>query len=169
MSNLRFEVSITACEPHDGIPFGPTGGDVVEFLFSANRNQPLRPAGEVASGGEISRLMLGIKSLVASARTLPTIIFDEIDTGVSGDIADRMGHVMKELSAHLQVITITHLPQVAGKGAQHFKVYKDDTNDATITHIQQLTDDNRLHEIARMLSGSNITAEALANARTLIG
>ena len=122
----------------------------------------------MASGGEISRLMLGIKSLVASARTLPTIIFDEIDTGVSGDIADRMGRVMKELSTHLQVITITHLPQVAGKGNQHFRVFKADTDSQTITHIEQLTSDQRLHEIARMLSGSNITPEALANARTLI-
>ncbi len=169
MPNLRFEVSITPLKGQDGIPFGPLGADQVEFLFSANRNQPLRPAGEVASGGEISRLMLGIKSLVASARTLPTIIFDEIDTGVSGDIAHRMGQVMQQLSEHLQVITITHLPQVAGKGRQHFKVYKADTADATITHIQQLTAEERLHEVARMLSGSDITAEALANARTLIG
>lgn len=169
MPNLQFEVSITPYKGQDGIPFGPSGADQVEFLFSANRNQPLRPAGEVASGGEISRLMLGIKSLVASARTLPTIIFDEIDTGVSGDIAHRMGQVMQQLSEHLQVITITHLPQVAGKGQQHFKVYKADTADATITHIQQLTPEERLHEVARMLSGSDITAEALANARTLIG
>lgn len=169
MPNLQFEVGITPYKDQDGIPFGPSGADQVEFLFSANRNQPLRPAGEVASGGEISRLMLGIKSLVASARTLPTIIFDEIDTGVSGDIAHRMGQVMQQLSEHLQVITITHLPQVAGKGQQHFKVYKADTADATITHIQQLTPDERLHEVARMLSGSDITAEALANARTLIG
>lgn len=169
MPNLQFEVGITPYKGQDGIPFGPSGADQVEFLFSANRNQPLRPAGEVASGGEISRLMLGIKSLVASARTLPTIIFDEIDTGVSGDIAHRMGQVMQQLSEHLQVITITHLPQVAGKGQQHFKVYKADTADATITHIQQLTPDERLHEVARMLSGSDITAEALANARTLIG
>ena len=104
MPNLRFQVSITPLNS-----LSPSGSDSLEFLFSANKNQPLRPAGEVASGGEISRLMLGIKSLVASARTLPTIIFDEIDTGVSGDIADRMGSVMKELSTHLQVITITHL------------------------------------------------------------
>lgn len=168
MPNLRFEVSITKDSGHDGLPYGPTGQDQVEFLFSANRNQALRPAGEVASGGEISRLMLGIKSLVASARTLPTIIFDEIDTGVSGDIADRMGQVMKELSSHLQVITITHLPQVAGKGNQHFKVYKSDTDDTTVTQIQQLNADQRLREVARMLSGSDITAEALANAKILI-
>ena len=163
MPNLRFQVSIT---PLDSL--SPSGSDSLEFLFSANKNQPLRPAGEVASGGEISRLMLGIKSLVASARTLPTIIFDEIDTGVSGDIADRMGSVMKELSRHLQVITITHLPQVAGKGNQHFRVFKADTDEETITHIEQLTAEQRIREIARMLSGSDITPEALANARTLI-
>ena len=185
MPNLRFQVSITPLHSNpsnlsnlsnssnpsnESSPFkgDKRGADTVEFLFSANKNQPLRPAGEVASGGEISRLMLGIKSLVASARTLPTIIFAEIDTGVSGDIADRMGRVMKELSTHLQVITITHLPQVAGKGNQHFRVFKADTDSQTITHIEQLTSDQRLHEIARMLSGSDITPEALANARTLI-
>lgn len=190
MPNLRFQVSITPLHSstplnplltslnpsNQSSPFkgdergslSPSGSDRVEFLFSANKNQPLRPAGEVASGGEISRLMLGIKSLVASARTLPTIIFDEIDTGVSGDIADRMGSVMKELSNHLQVITITHLPQVAGKGNQHFRVFKADTDEQTITHIEQLSPEQRIQEIARMLSGSDITPEALANARTLI-
>ncbi len=177
MPNLRFQVSITPLHPSNlsnpsnpSTPsfLSPSGADRIEFLFSANKNQPLRPAGEVASGGEISRLMLGIKSLVASARTLPTIIFDEIDTGVSGDIADRMGSVMKELSRHLQVITITHLPQVAGKGNQHFRVFKADTDEQTITHIEQLTAEQRIREIARMLSGSDITPEALANARTLI-
>ena len=186
MPNLRFQVSITPLHPSNlsnlsslsnpseplrtlqNPSLSPSGSDRIEFLFSANKNQPLRPAGEVASGGEISRLMLGIKSLVASARTLPTIIFDEIDTGVSGDIADRMGSVMKELSSHLQVITITHLPQVAGKGNQHFRVFKADTDEQTITHIEQLTAEQRIREIARMLSGSDITPEALANARTFI-
>lgn len=168
MPNLRFEASISPAGSTPQSSYTPTGADRIEFLFSANKNQALRPAGEVASGGEISRLMLGIKSLVASARTLPTIIFDEIDTGVSGDIADRMGQVMKELSSHLQVLTITHLPQVAGKGDRHFLVYKADTDADTQTHIQQLSDEQRLHEVARMLSGSNITPEALANARTLI-
>ncbi len=186
MPNLRFQVSITPLHPSNlsnlsslsnpseplrtlqNPSLSPSGSDSLEFLFSANKNQPLRPAGEVASGGEISRLMLGIKSLVASARTLPTIIFDEIDTGVSGDIADRMGSVMKELSSHLQVITITHLPQVAGKGNQHFRVFKADTDEQTITHIEQLSSEQRIQEIARMLSGSDITPEALANARTLI-
>ena len=171
MPNVRFEAHIDPMlsEKTGRTTYGPNGSDTISFLFSANKNQPLKPAGEVASGGEISRLMLSIKSLVASARTLPTIIFDEIDTGVSGDIADRMGQVMKELSQHLQVITITHLPQVAGKGDQHFRVYKQDEADTTITHITQLNADERLHEVARMLSGSDITPEALANARTLIG
>ncbi len=164
MPNVRFSAELSSAKGE----FTPSGVDQIAFLFSANKNQPLKPAGEVASGGEISRLMLSIKSLVASARTLPTIIFDEIDTGVSGDIADRMGEVMKELSTHLQVITITHLPQVAGKGDQHFKVYKADDADTTTTHITPLSTDDRLQEIARMLSGSNITKEALANARTLM-
>lgn len=173
MPNLRFEAQVSPIGANEGnkperVTLSSTGADQITFLFSANKNQPLRPAGEVASGGEISRLMLGIKSLVASARTLPTIIFDEIDTGVSGDIADRMGVVMKQLSEHLQVITITHLPQVAGKGSQHFRVFKADTDQQTITHIEQLSDEQRLHEVARMLSGSNITPEALANAKTLI-
>lgn len=170
MPNVRFEAHVDPLisEKTGKISYSPKGSDVISFLFSANKNQPLKPAGEVASGGEISRLMLSIKSLVASAKTLPTIIFDEIDTGVSGDIADRMGQVMKELSTHLQVITITHLPQVAGKGDQHFKVYKQDEDDSTITHITQLDENERLNEVARMLSGSNITPEALANARTLM-
>ncbi len=164
MPNVRFAAELTSSKTE----FTPSGADQIAFMFSANKNQPLKPAGEVASGGEISRLMLSIKSLVASARTLPTIIFDEIDTGVSGDIADRMGEVMKELSSHLQVITITHLPQVAGKGNQHFKVYKADDEDTTTTHITPLSQNERLQEVARMLSGSNITKEALANARTLM-
>jgi DNA repair protein RecN (Recombination protein N) len=123
----------------------------------------------VASGGEISRLMLSIKALIAAAKTLPTIIFDEIDTGVSGDIADRMGEVMKQISEHLQVITITHLPQVAGKGDAHFMVYKEDTETETQTHIAQLSADQRVREIARMLSGARITEQAIANARILMG
>ncbi|MCR5394451.1 MAG: DNA repair protein RecN [Bacteroidales bacterium] len=163
MPNVRFEVQLTALPD-----FGPTGRDNIVFLFSANKNQPLKPAGEVASGGEISRLMLSIKALIASARTLPTIIFDEIDTGVSGDIADRMGEVMKQMSAHLQVITITHLPQVAGKGEAHFRVYKEDSDTDTTTHINRLSEQERVLELARMLSGSQITEQAIANARTLL-
>ncbi|MBP5345120.1 MAG: DNA repair protein RecN [Bacteroidales bacterium] len=164
MPNVRFEVQLTTLSD-----FSPSGKDDIVFLFSANKNQPLKPAGEVASGGEISRLMLSIKALIADAKTLPTIIFDEIDTGVSGDIADRMGEVMKQMSAHLQVITITHLPQVAGKGNAHFKVFKEDSENDTTTHINQLTPDERIQEIARMLSGAQITEQAIANAKTLLG
>ena len=163
MPNIRFKVDISPATD-----FTPTGADVITFLFSANKNLPLRPAGEIASGGEISRLMLSIKSLVASAKTLPTIIFDEIDTGVSGEMADRMGEVMKQLSQHLQVITITHLPQVAGKGNSHYKVYKTDDVDATTTHIVALEGEERIHEIARMLSGSQLTEQAIENARVLM-
>lgn len=163
MPNVRFEVQMLPTKD-----FLATGKDVITFLFSANKNQALKPAGEVASGGEISRLMLSIKALIASAKTLPTIIFDEIDTGVSGDIADRMGEVMKQMSEHLQVITITHLPQVAGKGNAHFKVYKEDSATDTTTHINELVDEERVKEIARMLSGSQITEQAIANAKTLM-
>lgn len=162
MPNVRFVVQIEDCE------LSATGKDNIVFMFSANKNQTLCPVGDVASGGEISRIMLCIKALVANAKTLPTIIFDEIDTGVSGDIADAMGDVMQELSNHLQVITITHLPQVAGKGAHHYRVFKTDDETSTHTHIEALDSDNRLNEIARMLSGANITPEALANARMLI-
>lgn len=163
MPNVRFEVQMLPTKD-----FLATGKDEITFLFSANKNQVLKPAGEVASGGEISRLMLSIKALIASAKTLPTIIFDEIDTGVSGDIADRMGEVMKQMSEHLQVITITHLPQVAGKGNAHFKVYKEDSATDTTTHINELVDEERVKEIARMLSGSQITEQAIANAKTLM-
>ena len=163
MPNVRFEVQITPLRD-----FSESGLDEIVFLFSANKNQALKPAGEVASGGEISRLMLSIKALIANAKTLPTIIFDEIDTGVSGDIADRMGEVMKQMSQHLQVITITHLPQVAGKGTAHFKVVKEDSATDTTTHIYELTGDERIREIARMLSGAQITEQAIANAKTLL-
>lgn len=163
MPNVRFEIQIQPLKD-----FAPSGKDEIVFLFSANKNQALKPAGEVASGGEISRLMLSIKALIANAKMLPTIIFDEIDTGVSGDIADRMGEVMSQMSEHLQVITITHLPQVAGKGNAHFKVYKEDSSDSTTTHINELRDEERVNEIARMLSGSTITEQAIANAKTLL-
>lgn len=163
MPNVAFKVEITPLKD-----FSINGIDDIKFLFSANKNQPLKPVGEVASGGEISRLMLSIKSLIADVKTLPTIIFDEIDTGVSGDIADRMGEVMKSMSEHLQVITITHLPQVAGKGNAHFKVYKQDDEQDTKTHIVLLEHEERINEIARMLSGSTITKEAINNAKILI-
>lgn len=163
MPNIRFEVSF---RPKTG--FDETGGDTIQFMFSANKNQTPMPVADIASGGEISRLMLVIKSLIASATALPTIIFDEIDTGVSGEIADKMGDIMREMSQYMQVLTISHLPQVAGKGDIHFKVYKEDTEHATTSHIIQLTDQQRVEEIARMLSGSQLTAQAIDNAKVLL-
>ncbi len=143
------------------------GADDVQFLFSANKNQALKNVTQVASGGEISRLMLCVKSLTASTKTLPTIIFDEIDTGVSGEVADKMGNIMTQMGADMQVLSITHLPQIAAKGAAHYKVYKRDEADRTITHIRQLSNHERITEIAQMLSGSNITDAAIENAKNL--
>lgn len=162
MKNLECKVSVRETE------LTSTGIDQVEFLFSFNKNQPLMPVGSAASGGEISRLMLSIKSIVADKMQLPSIIFDEVDTGVSGDVANRMGEMMRHIANNIQVLTITHLPQVASKGAHHFKVYKEDTEDATITRIKELSPDERVCEIAIMLSGSVIDKAALENARSLI-
>ena len=144
---------------------GRTGGDGVAFLFSANRNATPQSVERIASGGELSRVMLALKSLLARRMQLPTVIFDEIDTGVSGRIADAMGEIIESLSATLQVVDITHLPQVASKGAAHFVVYKRDGR----TGITRLTDEERITEIAKMLSGSRITDAAIAQARILLG
>ncbi|HLP04842.1 MAG TPA: DNA repair protein RecN [Paludibacter sp.] len=163
MPNIRFEVSLT----HPG-EFAETGNDEVQFLFSANKNRPLQPVSQIASGGEVSRVMLSIKSLIAHKADLPTIIFDEIDTGVSGEIAHRMGEIMQAMSSDMQVITITHLPQIAAKGAQHFKVYKDESGSHTQTHIQYLDMPERINELAQMLSGKGITDAALRNASELL-
>lgn len=148
--------------------FTPTGQDCVQILFAANLNQNLRPVNEVASGGEISRLMLCIKSLIASTKGLPTIIFDEIDTGVSGNIAIQMATIMREMAANRQIIAITHLPQIAALGQSHYKVYKADTKHRTETHIIQLNKNERIEEIASMLSGKNPSQEAIANAKQLL-
>ncbi len=145
------------------------GADVIRFLFTANRNTALQPIEKVASGGEMSRLMLALKTLVVSHMQLPTIIFDEIDTGVSGAIADKMGEIVTALGAQLQVINITHLPQVASKGDHHFFVYKEDTPNGTQTRIRELTADERVNEIAKMLSGSAVTQAAVEQARLLLG
>ena len=126
------------------------------------------PVETTASGGEISRLMLCIKSIIAKSMKLPTIIFDEVDTGVSGDIANRMGDLMKEISRNIQVITITHLPQVAAKGDNHFKVYKQDTADSTHTSVRQLDEGERVMEIAAMLSGDSVSEAAIDNAKILL-
>ncbi len=147
---------------------GEMGAEQVVIRFSANKNQPLQPVAEIASGGEISRLMLCVKSLVADAIALPTIIFDEIDTGVSGDIASRMGYIMKEMSQYMQVIAITHLPQVAALGSTHYRVYKDNSGDSTRTYLTKLKAEQRIEEVARMLSGTTLTDAALNNARVLL-
>lgn len=162
MKNLRCQIVVS---PGD---MSITGIDNIEFLFAFNKNQPLLPVGNTASGGEISRLMLSIKSIVADKMQLPSIIFDEVDTGVSGDVANRMGEMMQEISRNIQVIAITHLPQVAAKGSSHYKVYKEDNEISTFTRITELTGDNRINELASMLSGSNINEAARANAMSLL-
>lgn len=163
MKNLRCQVSVTQGE------LTPTGIDTIEFLFAFNKNQPLMPVGGTASGGEISRLMLSLKSIVADKMQLPSIIFDEVDTGVSGDIAARMGRMMGHIAANIQVIAITHLPQVASLASSQYKVYKEDTEDATTTRIIQLTPEQRVEQIAAMLSGDHVDEAARANARSLLG
>ena len=162
MKNLQFKIEF------EQVPFSPTGIDAVRFLFSFNKQQPLMPVETTASGGEISRLMLCIKSIIAKNMKLPTIIFDEVDTGVSGDVANRMGDLMKDISGNIQVITITHLPQVAAKGDNHFKVYKQDTADSTHTSVRRLESDERVMEIAAMLSGDKVSEAAIDNAKILL-
>ena len=164
MPNIKFQVSLSAVAD-----FTENGKDEVQFLFSANKNRAVQPVTQIASGGEVSRLMLSIKSLVAHKADLPSIIFDEIDTGVSGEIAHRMGNIMQSMSKDMQVITITHLPQIAGKGTQHYRVFKDESGLQTQTHIQRLQTDERITELAQMLSGKNLTDAALLNARELLG
>lgn len=164
MPNIRFRSEIIA-EKHPNI----YGADSVLFQFSANKNVPLQPVAEIASGGEISRLMLCLKSMIAGATALPTIIFDEIDTGVSGEIADKMGEVMREFGKNMQVLAITHLPQIAAKGKAHYKVYKSDDEHTTTTNLVRLSDEERLTEIARMLSGSTVTEAAIQNAKVMLG
>lgn len=164
MPNTRFSVSITPRRQPDA-----TGVDSVTFLFSANKNGALQNIAEVASGGEISRIMLSLKSIIAAAKALPTLIFDEIDTGVSGTIAARMADIMVDIAGHgRQVISITHLPQIAAKGAVHYKVYKEDTTDATVSHIRPLTTDERISELAQMMSAGTLTEAAINNARDLL-
>jgi DNA repair protein RecN (Recombination protein N) len=148
--------------------FTSTGRNSVRFLFSANKGQLPAPMNKIASGGELSRLMLSIKSLVATQAALPTIIFDEIDTGISGQVAQKVGTIMEKLSSNMQVIAITHLPQIASKGKAHYKVYKDETGDRTLTNIRRLTVDERVTEIAKMLSGENPGEYAFQNAKELL-
>ena len=149
--------------------FTATGTDKVRFLFSANKQTPLMELAKVASGGEMARLMLSIKATISEVVTLPTIIFDEIDSGVSGDIADKMGNVIYHMADSAQVINITHLPQIASKGKNHFLVYKQDLAEKTQTSIKHLKSDERVIEIARMLSGEKLSEAAINNAKTLLG
>lgn len=147
------------------------GADKVTFLFSANKNMPPRPIAEAASGGEIARVMLALKALMGMRAALPTIIFDEIDTGVSGRVADAMARLMRQMSSTQgqQVIAITHLPQIAAQGHTHYYVYKENAEEQTISHIRQLTDEERVTEVAHMLSGTNLTQAAIDNAKQLLG
>ena len=164
MPNVRFQVEMgVRKEP------GMHGADTVNFLFSANKNGVLQNISSVASGGEIARVMLSVKAMIAGAVKLPTIVFDEIDTGVSGEIADRMADIMQEMGDNdRQVISITHLPQIAARGRAHYKVYKEDNEVETNSHIRRLTDDERVEELAHMLSGATLTEAALNNARALL-
>ncbi len=147
--------------------FTPAGTDKAEFLFSANRQVPPESLSQVASGGELSRVMLSLKYLLSQSRNLPSIIFDEIDSGVSGEVAGMVGSMLSEMGRNMQVINITHLPQIAALGDKHYFVFKNDTAESTITHIKLLTEEERLLEVARLLSGSEITAAAVENAKTL--
>ena len=165
MPNVRFQVEMgMRKEP------GVHGEDTVNFLFSANKNGALQSISSVASGGEIARVMLSIKAMIAGAVKLPTIVFDEIDTGVSGEIADRMADIMQEMGEQdRQVISITHLPQIAARGCAHYKVYKQDNETETNSHIRSLADEERVEEIAHMLSGATLTEAASNNAKALLG
>lgn len=163
MPNVRFEVVI------EQEKIGRMGQDKIAFLFSANKSTPLQPVSQVASGGEIARVMLALKAMISGAVKLPTIIFDEIDTGVSGKIAEQMAQIMHEMGCqNRQVISITHLPQIAALGTTHYKVFKEDTRQGTTSHMSMLSAEERVNEIAQMLSGSNVSQAAMENARQLL-
>jgi DNA repair protein RecN (Recombination protein N) len=163
MPSARFVIN---CIPTND--FTPNGMDDITFLFSANKSGEPAELEKVASGGEMSRLMLGIKTLISTAKGLPTLVLDEIDTGVSGEIADKMGMIMLEMSKHIQVISITHLPQIAGRGNTHYKVFKTENHHATVSNIEILTPDQRITEIAKMLSGAELSDAAINNAKELL-
>lgn len=164
MPNIRFKIQLDITEDYSA-----KGQNEVQFLFSANKNREIQPVRLIASGGEISRLMLSVKALIADKSELPTIVFDEIDTGVSGEIASRMGDIMAEMGKSMQVLTITHLPQIAAKSRTQYRVYKDESKDQTQTYIEQLTEQNRITEIAQMLSGKQYSEIAILNAKELLG
>lgn len=162
LQNLRFDIELTRGK------LSSDGQDTADFICSFNKNMEMQPMGKVASGGELARLMLSLKSIMARCMNLPTVIFDEVDTGVSGEIADKMGDMMKRMGKEMQVLAITHLPQVASKGDSHFKVYKTDNASRTVSHVKELDREGRVRELASMLSGSKINEAALLNARTLL-
>ena len=163
MPHARFQIKNTLSEN-----YYKNGKDNLEFLFSANKGGQYGELKKVASGGELSRVMLAIKKILSENSQLPTIIFDEIDSGVSGEISNKMAHIMSQMSQKMQVITITHLPQIAAKGNQHYKVFKEEVNNITTTNLKQLSEDERIVEIAEMLSGKNISDSALTHARELL-
>lgn len=163
MRNLAFDIKFTTTD------YTANGADAVEFLFAFNKNQTLLPVKDTASGGEISRLMLCIKSIIARSMSLPTIIFDEVDTGVSGDVANKIGEMMGEICKRIQVLAITHLPQVAAHAHHHLMVYKADDENSTLTHVKVLNEEEHVLEIARMLSGKDVNQAAIENAKSLIG
>ena len=161
--NVRFKVDITSK------PLSMDGADKVQFLFSANTSTTMEPVAQVASGGEIARVMLSLKAMISGTVKLPTIIFDEIDTGVSGKIAQKMALIMQEMgNNNRQVISITHLPQIAALGSSHYKVEKEETIEGTRSHMRELNQEERVCEIAQMLSGTDISDAALQNARELL-
>ena len=163
MPNARFEIKFETKE------LAVDGADRISYMFSANKNVPLEPIAQVASGGEVARVMLSLKAMISGAVKLPTIIFDEIDTGVSGRVAEMMAQIMRQMGrADRQVISITHLPQIAALGTTHYKVEKTDTDDTTISRMRMLGHDERITEIAQMLSGSNISDAAIENAKSLL-
>ncbi|HLN21684.1 MAG TPA: DNA repair protein RecN [Bacteroidales bacterium] len=164
MPNARFRIEMS----HAG-EFGLTGIDQADFMFSANRQIPPENLARIASGGELSRVMLSLKSLLTRHNNMPTIIFDEIDSGVSGEVADKVGQILSSMGKYMQVVNITHLPQVACRGTRHYHVFKDDVNDSTITKVRLLSNDERVMEVARLLSGSEVTETAIRNACELLG
>ena len=163
MPNARFRITLTRSKD-----FTQAGVDFADFLFSANKQTEPENIARIASGGELSRVMLSLKSMLTKNKNLPTIIFDEIDAGVSGEVADKVGQILSDMGKHMQVVNITHLPQVASRGTRHFHVYKEDMGDSTITRIKLLSPGERIQEVARLLSGSEVTETAVRNAKELI-
>ena len=163
MPSAKFSI---ACTQEEDLT--PDGLDTVKFLFSANKGVTPDDVSKIASGGELSRLMLSVKSMISRKNLLPTIIFDEIDSGVSGDIAGKVGMILKRMAANMQVIVITHLPQIAGKGSAHYWVFKEDVNDTTRSKIRRLTPDERIEEIAKMVSSDRLTEASYQTAKELL-